>query len=65
MYLQMRHHGFDEGIPWVRWTIHGPSEDRVVEATEALGFVVREPGTYRISWTVAGYLQGQETIIVR
>jgi hypothetical protein len=65
VYLQMRHHGFDEGIPWVRWTIHGPSEDRVVEATEALGFVVREPGTYRISWTVAGYLQGQETIIVR
>jgi len=62
VFARMRHSGFDEGIPWVKWHLVGPNIDRVVEASESFAFVPQKSGTYRLQWEVAGYLMGQETI---
>ena len=65
VFLKAHYEGFEEGIPWVRWHIAGPQFTRTVEARQTLAFVPREIGTYVVSWEVAGYLLGSETIIAR
>jgi hypothetical protein len=65
VFASMRHSGFDEGIPWVSWELTGPNTHRLFGPLESLAFVAEVAGIYSLRWEVAGYLSGEETIVVR
>ena len=44
--------GFDEGVPWVRWTVRGPRTALVVEPASELVFEATEPGAYYVTYEV-------------
>ena len=63
VFLKARHIGFDEGTPWVTWRVTGPDTDLVVEPAENLAFVTPTAGTYTVTWTVGGFVQGELAVV--
>jgi hypothetical protein len=63
--LRAKHRGFDEGVPWVRWTVRGPRTALVVEPASELVFEATEPGAYYVTYEVGQQVAGELVVDVR
>ncbi len=56
--------GFDEGIPWVQWHVHGPKNSWSAGPQTGLAFTPQVAGNWRIDWQVGGNVSGTITFEV-
>ena len=50
--------GFDEGIPWVQWQVHGPHRSWEIGPQVGLAITPQVAGHWRIDWRVGGNVEG-------
>ena len=63
--LEARWDGFDEGTPWVRWRLEGPTGIHTREPSTTAAFVLPMAGAYRVTWEVGGMVRGEVALVAR
>ena len=56
--------GFDEGIPWVQWHVHGPHRSWHFGPQVGLAFTPEVVGRWRVQWQVGARVKGEITFDV-